>query len=135
MTAIPTLEIIFALLVVILRPDTASFTVTRGYSPDDPITWTRLEDRSTWRAVSQKDVAYGIWHLEGSVLSVTVASESKTTDLRKYIKGDLDVTAPQVGMEVLGHKLKVTQEGNRFEISTADGGLFESPVTAIKRTK
>lgn len=38
-------------------------------------------------------------------------------------------------MEVLGHKLKVTQEANRFEIATADGGVFESPVSAIKRTK
>ena len=134
MNAIPILEIIFALFVVILRPDTASFTVTRGYSPDDPITWTRLEDRSTWKAVSQKGVNHGIWRLQQSVLTVTVNDKSKTTDLRKYIKGDLDVTAPQA-MEVLGHKLKVTQEGQRFEISTADGGVFESPVSAIKRIK
>lgn len=134
MNAIPILEIIFALFVGILRPDAASFTVTRGYSPDDPMTWTRLEDRSTWEAVSQKGVDRGNWRLQGSVLTVTVAGESTTTDLRKYIKGDFDVTARQP-MEVLGHKLKVTQEANRFEIATADGGVFESPVSAIKRTK
>src|SRR4029434_3386234 len=134
MTPIPTLEIIFALFVVILRPDAARFTVIQGYSPDDPITWTRLEDRSAWKAVSQKGLKHGIWRLHVGTLIITSDGTSKTTDLRKYIKGDLDATAPQ-RVEVLGHRLKVTQHGNRFTIATDNGGLFDSPVTAVKRTK
>jgi hypothetical protein len=135
MTPIPLLEIIFAFFQVILLHDTASFTVVQGYSPDDPITWTRIESRSTWKAVSRKGLDHGTWRLHQGTLTVTLNGASKTTDLSKYIRGDLDITSPQQHMKVLGHELKVIHKDDRYTIATEGGGPLDTPVTAIKRTK
>ena len=134
MGQIPLLEIIFAIFTVIMRPDATSFTVVEGYSADDPITWTRLEQRSSWKAVSKKGVDHGVWRLSASKLTVTLEGATKTTDLNKYIHGDLDRTAPQKNMKVLGHKLQWIQKGDSFTLSTEDGGVLDVPVTAIKRS-
>jgi hypothetical protein len=122
MTSIPTLEIIFALFLMILPDGTTSFTIQRDVDKS-PIVWTLQEDGS-WSGLTEDGMTtFGSWRLDGMKVVSISSSGEKSVDVSKWIVKE------DTGFLVEGKPLKIAKvsDSTTWLLHTAEG-LFEKTV-------
>jgi hypothetical protein len=131
MSPIPSLQIIFYLVLLFLPKGTTQFTLSSGRP--EKITWVH-QAGGGWQATDDHGKDNGVWSTNAAGVSISYQGVNETADVSKFVK--LSSTDGQTNqVSVLNQPVMISTSPTTLTFTQSKEGLFDKPIVITYPSK